>query len=92
MTLSITDEQQAQAEKLAMELWQKKIVAKRLNFTVAVMMAEDIISFCLGAMCPACRDEHWQMLEAHLASMRSRAEQLYRASYPDKPPICGKLH
>jgi hypothetical protein len=75
-----------------MELFEKKIVAKRLNITVAVMMAEDIISFCLATMCPACRDEHWQMLEAHLASMRSRAEQLYRTSYPDKPPICGKLH
>jgi hypothetical protein len=50
MGMDISDEQQEQAERLALDLWRQKIVAKRLNPTVALMMAEDVISFCLSSM------------------------------------------
>jgi hypothetical protein len=85
--MDITDGLQEQAERLAMDLFRKKIVEKRMDFTVALMMVEDVMSLCLGAMCPGCRDDHWRMLEAHFAGIRSRAEDLYKSCYPDKPPI-----
>jgi|SRR6516225_3253461 hypothetical protein len=91
----ITDEQEKQAAELATDLFCKKIIAEHMNITVAVLMAEHVISMCLGGMCPGCRDDHWHMLLMHFSrknpdGIRSRAEELYKIAHPNKPPICDR--